>query len=257
MRLQEAARQFALVEGLEKGASADKARAQAAFRGERRNQHAMVHGAMATLEAHVRAEHAASQARRHRLEAGDLQVEMTLAKKAAARRELARSVVAIDVRTGIEAFEMSLARTTDGGSEGPATEGLPAMQTASRDRIMAFQVEQDRMEKDAKVCFRLRGLLCATHPWPGIAPSTWFYLQRYPTLMGSFEGVSQHVLCMPSSAAPLIIGTCICMASSVCLDIIHTAAATSSGLHDSFSDGFCMWFAGVYAAPACKTAWPD
>lgn len=144
--MQESARQAAYVDAREAASAADKAAARALFRTERRAVKAAVRADMDAQEEHVKSVHAAAQARRHAMEAADLRVEMTIAEKAEARKELARSAAAVKVHKQIESFEENLARTTggDGGDSGASPRG-------QEERIKAFLSEKERMQCDAQV----------------------------------------------------------------------------------------------------------
>jgi hypothetical protein len=143
--LQEAARQAAFVDAGDAQDKAAKADARAAFRLERRANQAFVKADLDAREAHVRSVHAASQARRHELEAADLRVELTLAEKDKARRALAKSVAAMRVNKDIDAFEDSLARTAGGGGDAAGGGSGP------EEKIKAYMAQKSRLQREADV----------------------------------------------------------------------------------------------------------
>ena len=149
-RAQVGSRQAALVDACDAASAADKAAARALFRIERRTVKAAVRADMDTREEHVKAVHAASQARQFAMEGEDLRVETTVAAKAAARKALARSAAAVKVAKQIDTFEDRLARTA-GGDSGDAD----VAPRGQEERIKAFLSDKERLQRDAQVRFGL------------------------------------------------------------------------------------------------------
>lgn len=145
--MQEGQRQAAAVQAAEQAARANAAAARAAFRAERLSAHASVRASAEALDKHVRSVHDAAQKRRHMLEANDLRVERTLADKAAARKQLARDVAALDTRAAIDAFEEALTRQS-GAAEAEGSGQALGKET----RIKAYMTEQQRMKQDTQAC---------------------------------------------------------------------------------------------------------
>lgn len=147
--VQEGVRQHAAAEHQKKAQGEHELSKRTAFRDQRRSCKAHTKAMLADFEAHVASMHFASQSKRHKMEAADLRVEMTLATKAAARRSLAQANVAKQVTSSIEAFEVNMATSRAGAAEGAAADVRDDGQQSNR--LERYTVEKERMKFEAQV----------------------------------------------------------------------------------------------------------
>lgn len=159
-------------------AEADAAEAAEAKRREFRSMQLRhdkaVRAKAADFDQHVTKVHAAAQARHAAMHAEDVRIQQSLARKAAARKELVKAATALDVSRNIDAFEEKLARMAMGaGGPGNAGGGVAGADGASSptikasdilppvgktpyehaQRIKQFLPDQERLKVEAEVSF--------------------------------------------------------------------------------------------------------
>eukprot|EP00892_Ulva_mutabilis_P002598 jgi/Ulvmu1/12339/UM089_0023.1 len=165
----EGARQAAMAVQAEAAAAAAAEAKSREFRATMLSHDKAVRSKAAEFDQHVAKVHASSQARHAAMHAEDARIQRSLARKAAARKQLAKAATALDVSRNIDAFEEKLARMAVGaagqgraGSGGDRTESptikatdvLPPVGKTPYEqaqRIKQFLPDQERLKVEAEV----------------------------------------------------------------------------------------------------------
>ena len=128
-----------------------KSSQRAKFRASRLENYHGLRADSQALNQLLNSQHRTTQQRKHHMEAQDLRVELTLAKKDGARREMQRAAAALEVSQNIEALEANLRRIATG--DVGVVETLPPIGKTPFDhmsRIKQFLPEKAKLQAEVE-----------------------------------------------------------------------------------------------------------